>query len=180
MVSTPSGHEDRRGLPEPYGIAEQMAHGPPRIGKRRLGWTVPIEPGAQDAGDRAVMRGGGGEQGGPLFERSILDFAVIDRRVVAQGRPVEACGDAARTQIGFGRGAGDGTAGAEKAAGRFRRCRRCGRRAAAGGGRMRQDQKAAGLGDRLAETRQIAVKSDQVEQIAVLAGGGIGLMFNCT
>jgi hypothetical protein len=45
---------------------------------------------------------------------------------------------------------------------------------------MRQDQKAAGLGDRLAEARQIAVKSDQVEQIAVLAGGGIGLMFNCT
>jgi hypothetical protein len=101
-----------------------MAHGPPRIGKWRLGWAVPIEPGAQDAGDRAVMRGDGGEQGGPLFERSILDFAVIDRRVVAQGRPVEVCGDAARTQIGFGRGAGDGTAGAEQAAGRFRRCRR--------------------------------------------------------
>src|SRR5499427_8549724 len=77
-----------------------MAHGPSRIGKRRLGWTVPIEPGSQDASNRAVMGSDGGEQGGPLLKRSILDVAVIDRRVVAQRRPVEACGDAARTQIG--------------------------------------------------------------------------------
>jgi len=32
----------------------------------------------------------------------------------------------------------------------------------------------------LGEAVEIAVARDQVEQIAMLAGGGIGLMFNCT
>ena len=35
-----AGGEDRRGLAEAHAVAEQMAHGPARIGKRRLGRAV--------------------------------------------------------------------------------------------------------------------------------------------
>ena len=42
----------------------------------------------------------------------------------------------------------------------------------------RQGEKAARLVHGLAKTVQVAVEADQVEQIAMLAGRGIGLMCN--
>jgi hypothetical protein len=42
-----------------------------RIGEWRLGAPRVVEPGALDAGDRAVQIGNGREQGGPGFERRI-------------------------------------------------------------------------------------------------------------
>jgi hypothetical protein len=34
--------------------------------------------------------------------------------------------------------------------------------------------------ERVAKAVEVSVERDQVEEIAVLAGGGVGLMFNCT
>ena len=34
--------------------------------------------------------------------------------------------------------------------------------------------------ERVAQAIKPAVEGDEVEQIAMLAGGGVGLMFNCT
>ena len=111
---------------------------------------------------------------GHSFERSIFGFAVIDRRVIAQGGPVERCGDAACAQIGFGRGAGNRAAGMKETARGFRRSAGAGGARLLCGGRTRQGEKGTRLVDGLAEAVQIAVAGDQIEQIAMLAGGGIG------
>src|SRR3546814_18821193 len=93
----------------------------------------------------------------------------------AQRRPVEPCGDAARAEIGFGMGAGDGPAGAKQTAGSLGRS--AGHRRLAG--RLprpgtRQAEKAARLVEHLAEGVEPAIESHQIEAIAMLAGGGVG------
>ena len=102
---------------EAHAVAEQMAERPAWIGERRFRRTVRIEPGALDAGDRAVKIGDGGKKGRPGLQRSVFAFAVVDRRVEAQGGPVERTGDAAGAQISLGKGARDRAAGAKQAAG---------------------------------------------------------------
>ena len=44
----------------------------------------------------------------------------------------------------------------------------------------RQRKKAARLVEHVTESLEASVEGDQVEQVAMLAGGGICLMFNCT
>ena len=62
MVSTPSpAARMSAASAEADAIAEQMAEGAARIGKRRLGRSPWIEPGALDAGDVAVKVGDGGK-----------------------------------------------------------------------------------------------------------------------
>ena len=156
-----------------------MTEGAARIGERRLGRPPWIEPGALDAGDIAVDIGDGSKQRRPAFERSMRPaLAIVDRRVIAQGGPVEPCGDATGAQIGLGRRAGNGAAGMKQAARRFGRAARCWwhmteirRRWDRG---TWQGEKAARFVHRLAKIAQVAVEADQVEEIAMLAGRGVG------
>ena len=67
-----AGGEDGGGLAEADAVAEQITEGAARIGERRLGRPVRIEPGALDAGDIAIDIGDGGKQSRPDFERSML------------------------------------------------------------------------------------------------------------
>ena len=122
-----------------------------------------------------VMKGKDcGKQGRPELERSVVAFAVVDGRVVAQSGPVEAPADAAGAQVGLGRRADNRAARTEEATGclgRSARCRRCSRDAL---GRPRQGEEGTRLVHGLTKPVQIAVMADQVEQVAVLAGRGVG------
>jgi len=51
------------------------------------------------------------------------------------------------------------------------RCGRCG---------LRQAEESARFGENIGEAIETAAQRDQVEKIAMLTGGGIALMFNCT
>jgi hypothetical protein len=91
--------------------------------------------------------------------------------------------NAAMAQVGCGQRAGDRLRGDEQAA----RC--LGRAAGSRGGRClglrlglgaRQAQEPARFVGNVAEVDEAAGLADDVEQIAMLAGGGVGLMFNCT
>jgi hypothetical protein len=46
--------------------------------------------------------------------------------------------------------------------------------------RQRHPQKGPCLVEGVAEPVETAIEPDEVEQIAVFASGGVGLMFNCT
>ena len=105
---------------ETHAIAEQVAESAARVGDRRLVGPISIEPGALDAGDPAAGIGDGGKQCRPRFERCLIGFAVPDPRMKAQRDPIEASGNAAGTQIGFGLCTGDRTAGGEQTAGSIR------------------------------------------------------------
>src|SRR3984893_17059683 len=171
---TIAGMAEAVSLLEAHAVAEQMAERPARIGERCFRRTPRIEPGAQNAGDRAVEAGDCAKQGRPELERSVVAFAVVDGRVVAQGGPVERSGDATRAQIGLGRRAGNRAARTEETTcglGRSARRRRCPRDPP---GWPRQGEEETRLVRRLAETVQIAIAADQVQEIAMLAGGGIG------
>ena len=52
--------------------------------------------------------------------------------------------------------------------------------AVSSGSGARQAQEAAGLFDDVMEIEKAAALANDVEQIAMLARGGVGLMFNCT
>jgi hypothetical protein len=165
-------------LTEADAIAEQMTKGAARIGEWRLRSTVRIEPGALDAGNVALKVGYGSKQRRPAFERSVVRLAIVDRRVIAQGRPVEPSGDAAGAQISLGRCARKGTTSLKQAARRFGRAARWWWRVTEVRRRWRrgrwQGEKAARFVHGLAEIAQVAVKTDQVQEIAMLAGRSVG------
>ncbi|MGE0233487.1 MAG: hypothetical protein AB7S46_17055, partial [Flavobacteriaceae bacterium] len=71
----------------------------------------------------------------------------------------------------------------EETACRFRRARWCGCRARLRGWvglRPRQAEEPSRFGLDIVEIIEVAGPTDNIEQVAMLAGGGIGLMFNCT
>jgi len=86
-------------------------------------------------------------------------------------------GDAAVAEIGLGQGPDDRARKSEQPASRVRRSRscRCARQLP-----LRQSEESPCLAQRIAQAVEAAVEPDQVEQIAMLAGRGVGLMFNCT
>ena len=136
--------------------------------------TPRIEPGALDAGDVALKVGYGSKQRRPDFEGSVLGGAIVNRRVIAQGGPVEPSGDATGAQISLGRCAGKWASCTKQAARRFGRAARCWWRMIEirrpwdrGTG---QGEKAARFVHGLAEIAQVAVEADQIKQIAMLAG----------
>src|SRR3546814_14219131 len=57
-----------------------------------------VKPGAMDAGDAAVGVGHRREQPRPGLADRVTVGAIPERRLKAQRRPVEPCGDAARAQ----------------------------------------------------------------------------------
>ena len=62
------GHDAGR-LAEAHRVAEEMAHGAARIVNRGLAAAVAGEPGALQAGERAVEVGDSAEKRGPALER---------------------------------------------------------------------------------------------------------------
>jgi len=95
--------------------------------------------------------------------------------VKPQRHPIDITGDAGSAEIGFGLRTRDRTAGAEQTAGGLGRVggRRRGFSAALAPG---QRQEKGRLVHRLAQAGEVAIEADQVQQIAMLAGRGIGLM----
>src|SRR3546814_18660484 len=134
-----------------------------------------VKPGAMDAGDAAVGVGHRREQPRPGLADRVTVGAIPERRMKAQRRPVEPCGDAARAQIGFGMGDGDGPASAKQTAGRFGRS--AGRKRFAG--RMkrlgtRQAEEATRLVEYGEEGVEPAIEGGQNEKNAMHEGGGVG------
>ena len=116
MVSMPSpAARISAGLTEADTVAEEMTDGAARIGDRSFVGTVrssQVRRMPVMAPRRSVTAA---SRAGHCSERRSAS-PVIDRRMIAQGRPVERCRDAAGAQIGLGRRAGDRTAGTEQTA----------------------------------------------------------------
>ena len=134
----------------------------------RLDGRERIEPGALHAGDGPVASGHGGDQGGQAAGPVVL--AVAQRRVKAQRREA-AMREPPGAQVAFRVGAVDGAALAPQAPGRgagvpacaTKRSRRC-----------RQRQKGSRLGERRAQRGRSRAVANDIEQVAVFAGGGVG------
>ena len=131
------------------------------------------------AGDRAVEIGDGGDHRRPGLGRRVCVGPVVAARMEAEAAGSVQSRDAASAQIRFRDRARDRLRHGEQAPRRFRRSGRRGR-----GGRAessirlgsRQAEKAPGLVGDVAEVDEAAAFADEVEQIAMLAGGGVGLM----
>ena len=158
-----AGGKNISGLTEPDTVADERTDGAPWIGDRCFVGALRIQPSPQDGGDGAIEIGDRGEQSRPDLQRSGFGFAIIDRRMVTQSRPVEPCGDPAGAQIGLGGGARDRAAGMEQTARGFGGISGCSRGRGAGLGPARESQKPAGFVDRFTQIAEIAVMADQVQ-----------------
>ena len=90
-----------------------------------------------------------------------------------QGREA-AMGDGAGVQVGFRMGAIDGPAAAPEAARRFLTVIAVGVIAAIGGDGRRQNEEGAGLLHGAPQRCSAGVQTDEIEQIAMLVGRGVG------
>ena len=88
--------------------------------------------------------------------------------------------DGAGVQVGFRMGAIDGAATPPEAARCFLTVIAAGVIAAIGGGGRRQDEEGAGLLHGVAQRCSAGAQTDEIEQIPMLVGRGIGLMCNST
>ena len=118
-----------------------------------------------------------GEERRPGLARGLIGDANVTGRVVAQPRRGDR-GEAPVSEVGRGRRAGDRPPRPEQTARGLRRIARrrnpeipvCPRH------RGRESQEGARLDDRLAHARQAARETDEIEQVAMLARGGVGPM----
>ena len=152
--------------------ADRMTEDPPerlaRVRDARLGGPSRIEPGALHAEDGAVFAGDGGDQRRePAHRRA---FAIAKLGVIAQRREA-AARQPASVQVALGMAAGDGAALPPQAARRFGGVVGA---AAARGRRSRQGEEGARLVERRAQRRRAGAVADEVEEVAVLAGRGVG------
>ena len=91
-------------------MTEQLAHGAPRIGNRRLVAGGRVEPGAMDSGDIARLVGDRRDQGGPC--PADIGGVVLGWMIEAMGMETKPFGiakvaDRAGRQIGAGKGAAE-------------------------------------------------------------------------
>ena len=149
---------------EAVDAAERLAR--PRHG--RLVRARGIEPRAVHAGNGPVGAGHGGDQRRQAAHAAAV--AVEERGVEAKRREAAAV-DCPGTQVGLGMGAVDGAAALPQAASRFRPVVGVG---TAIEGRGRQGEEGASLGEGGAERARAGGDADEVEQIPVLAGRGVG------
>jgi hypothetical protein len=145
---------------------------------------VRIEPGAMHARDASGAVGGSGDQSREGSRQRIIALTVIATRMKTESAGVDDCGiEATMPEIGVGQRAGDRPRYGEQTARRVGRTARCRRRSSRGGRGdvgQGQAQKRARLIHRVADRRQTAIERDEIEEVAVFVGGGIGLMCNCT
>jgi hypothetical protein len=129
--------------------------------------------------DVAREVGDGGDERRPGFKRRVLVGTVVAVGVKAQRWKPERDRDPARAQVVFGKGAAYGAGGGKESLGRGPDVAgRWLRRARETAGRF--VEKGAGFVERIAQTRMTPVESNEIEQVAMLGRGGIGLMLNCT
>ena len=84
-------------------------------------------------------------------------------------------GDVPVAEIGLGQGPDDRARKSEQPASRVRRSRLCRRARQL---LLRQSEEGPCLAQRIAQAVEATVEPDQVKQIAMLAGRGVGLMFS--
>ena len=163
------------GPSESYGEAVDPAEGLTGGGDVCLGGSGRIEPGALDAQDPAVVTGDGGDKGGEALDGPAL--AIAQGGMEAQRREA-ATREPPGEEVGLGVGAADGAAPAPQSPGRpggvigvfgSIRCA-VGTPVHGHGGRS---QKGIRLGEGGTEGRGAGSDSDDVEEVAVLAGGGV-------
>ena len=164
---------------EPDAMSEEMAHRPPRRVDRRLVAAGRVEPGAVRAGDPAVEIGDRGDQCRPGLGRCVGIGAIVAARMKPQRAACVQSRNAASAQIRFGDCARNRLRhGEEPACGFGRSARR--RRGLVPGRPPRvgpwQAEEGSRLVERVAQAIEAAIQGDEVEQIAMFAGGGVGLM----
>ena len=120
-----------------------------------------------DAGDGAVGADDGGDKGRQAANPAAVP---VEQRGVETERRETALVDRPCPEIGLGVGAVYGTATPPQAACRFRPVVAIG---AIGDGHCRHGEEGAGLGEGGAQRARAGGDTDQIEEIAVLAGGGV-------
>jgi hypothetical protein len=125
------------------------------------------------AGDRAVEGGHGGEQHRPGLARRIVVGAIEAARMKAQRGEIVQRSDGPPAQISLGERAPDGLRHGEQTSGRFGQAHGR-RRQMPERLKPRQAQEAARLAEHVVQAVEPAHPRDQVEQVAMLAGGGVG------
>lgn len=171
-----------RNLAKANRVAEKMAHGPARIGKRGFAVAVAGQPGALKAGEIAVKIGDDAKKRGPALARGIAIGAVVAGGMKAKRRPVEAGRDAAIAQICLGQRPMDGARQAIElfGGGGCIAVLFAGRTGPAGRNVVRLVQEAARFRKGLAQLAVALIEADEIEKVAMLSRGGIQLMCNCT
>jgi hypothetical protein len=131
------------------------------------------------AGELAVKIGDGGDHCGPGLGRTVLVGPIVAARVEAQRSGSVQSRNAAFAEIRFYESAQNRLRHGEQPPSRFRRSKR-GRCWPLPwltlGLRMRQAQEVPSLVGDVLEVDQAAAFTNDVEQVAMLAGGGVGLM----
>jgi hypothetical protein len=164
-------------------VTEKVTHRAARRVDRRLAETdgveaVGIEPGPVRAGEAAVEIGDGGDHGGPGLGLGMLVRPVVAARVEAQRTGSVQSRNAAPAEIRLGERAVDRPRHGKQPPRGFRRTRRGRLNGATTFARlrlgMRQAEEGACLPRDVREIHEAAGLADDVEQIAVLAGGGVG------
>ena len=136
-----------------------------------LGGCLGVEPGTLHALDGAIIAGDGGDQCRQAVDAVITSMDEIGMK--PQGREA-AMADGAGVQVGFRMGAIDGPATPPEAARRFLTVIAAGVIAAIGGGGRRQGKEGAGLLHGVPQRCSAGVQTDEIEQIAMLVGRGVG------
>ena len=165
------------------GVTEKVAHRPSRrvdrrLAERRLGEAAGIEPGAMRAGQMAGEIGDGGDHRRPGLGRAVLVRPIVAARVEAQASGSVQSRNAAIAEIRFYESACNRLRHGEQSPCRLRRSGWSAGRSRSGTIRLRlgvrqAEERTRLIGDVL-EVDQAAAFADHVEQIAMLAGGGVG------
>src|SRR6266404_5819122 len=162
---------------KPDRMAEKVAHRPPRCGDRGLAAPVECKPGAMGAGHPAAEIGDGCDHRRPALGRTMLVRPVEASRMEAQRSGSVQCRDAAVPQVRFHDRARHRLRHGKEPACRLWRSRRNLRLSRPWSQLrlgMRKTKESPGLIGDVLEVRQTATLSDDVEQIAVFASGGVG------
>ena len=138
------------------------------------GWlfgSLGVKPGALHTLDGAIIAGDGGGQCRHSVDAVISTIDEIGMK--PQGRKA-AMADGAGVQVGFRMGAIDGPATPPEAARRFLTVMAAGVIAASGGDGRRQNEEGAGLIHGVPKRCSAGMQTDEIEQIAMFVGRGVG------
>ena len=133
-----------------------------------------VEPGAMRSGDPAAKIGDRGDQGRPGLGRAVLVGAIVAARMEAQRVACSHGDDATTAQVGFRKRARDRPGHGIETARRLGRTTRRGKAILPWDWVRRQGKERARLLEGIAQPVETAAERDEVEKVAMLAGGGVG------